>query len=298
MLKKIFKFIFLTFIITTLLFVFIFSDVWKETAINTIELWLYKVVLSIIPVYILSSLLLTVDSFAMFAFKLLKRLNAFENYKAFLLFCLSFLTGNPTSIVLINNALSNNEISLKQANKLFSSCSHVSFLFVLMVFDLKTSIILILSQIISTFILYFYKCKFNVYNTVNSSHNILNSINIIIDDLPLMLLKILSSMLIITLIKIPFTFFNNNIIRLLLDYLEVSTGLVDFININTNDYFKFILYSSLLSLNGGAILLQVYNITKKTKLDYRRFIFTRIKHAILSSIFSLVLFILFFKFIS
>lgn len=289
MFKKVIKFIFVLFIFVEIVFIFSFSNLWKESSIETIKLWLYKVVLSIVPIYILSSLLLAIPSITNFIFKFFRRFHFFENEKALMLFCLSFLTGSPTSSILVKKAYLNKEITLEQANKLFVSSSHVSFLFVFMIFEFKIAFILVISQIIASFILYFFKANFSEYHSSGFTNNILDTINLIIDDLPLMLLKILSSMLIITLIKFPFSFFNIKFISIILDYLEVTTGIVNFINLNLNFYFKIILFSSILSINGGAILLQIFNVVKKTKLNFRRFLVMRFIHAIISSIISLIL---------
>lgn len=292
MFRKFIKIFLFIFVFIDLIFVFWYSKLWKETSLATIELWLYKVVLSIVPVYILSSLLLAFPLINRFLFKLVKRYNFFENEKAFSLFCLGFLTGNPTSAILVKKAYCNGEISLKQANKIFTTCSHVSFLFIFMIFDFNISIILVVSQIISSIFLYLFKCKFSEYKCSNYSNNILDTINSVIDDLPLILLRILSSMLVITLIKLPFMFLDNTFINILLDFLEVTTGIVDFKNLSINVSLKIVLYSMILSLNGGAILLQVFNAIKKTKLNYRGFLITRLVHVTLSSAISLVLFII------
>jgi len=45
-------------------------------------------------------------------------------------------------------------------------------------------------------------------------------------------------------------------------------------------------------MNGGAILLQVFNVIKKTKLSFRKYLYGRFFHAILSSIISLVILVL------
>lgn len=86
--------------------------------------------------------------------------------------------------------------------------------------------------------------------------------------------------------------FNHTFLNYVLDFLEVTTGINNLVNYNIHIYLKLFLCSSLLSMNGGAILLQVFNVIKKTKLSFRKYLYGRFFHAILSSIISLVILVL------
>ena len=150
----------------------------------------------------------------------------------------------------------------------------------------KLFFIISLSQIISSLIIYF-KLSYNIelYNNNNTEHiSIFDTINSIIEDIPMILLKILVSMILVSLIIIPFKEF-----EYLFYYFEVTFGLNNFLNINCNEYITIILISSLLSFNGVAIILQVYNILKKTRLIFKHYIISRIIHTIISVLISLVL---------
>lgn len=57
--------------------------------------------------------------------------------------------------------------------------------------------------------------------------------------------------------------FNHTFLNYVLDFLEVTTGINNLVNYNIHIYLKLFLCSSLLSMNGGAILLQVFNVIKK-----------------------------------
>lgn len=289
MFRKIIKLIFFIFCLFEIIFFLINSTLWKNCFNHTIELWLFKVVVAIAPMYILSSIILTMPFISRICFNILKPLRLFENQKALSLFIISFLTGNPTSTILVKKAYSNNEISLLQANNIIDSSSHISFLFIILMFEKKIAIILVFTQIIATIILYLFKKKVNPNIVNNKDDNILNTVNDIIEDLPTILLKILATMIIIVIFKLPFTLINNSFLNYSLDFFEVTTGINNLINYDINIYSKILLCSSLLSINGGAILLQVYNVIKKTKLSFKRYLYGRFFHAIIASILSLII---------
>lgn len=283
MTKKIFKLIYFILCLFYLVFFLLNSSFWKDTFIETCELWLYKVIVGIIPMYIISSIIITLPIFSNLLFKILKPLKLFENQKALSIFLVSFLCGNPTTSILVSKAYNNNEITLEQANHILNSSSHISFLFIILFFEKEISIILISSQIISTLILYLFYKNHSSHNPTNSTYNYLETINNIIEDLPLILLKILSSMIIINLIKAPFNLMNNNLLNIFLSFLEVTTGINHFVSLNINPFIFIILTSSILSLNGLAIILQVFNIIKKTRLSFKAFISGRFFHMLIST---------------
>lgn len=78
--------------------------------------------------YVFSSILITIPFISKIFFNIFQPLKLFENQKALSLFTISFLTGNPTSTILVKKAYLNNEISLIQANNIIDSSSHISFL--------------------------------------------------------------------------------------------------------------------------------------------------------------------------
>ncbi len=291
MIKKLITCFFFLLCLFEIVFFLIHTPLWRNYFIDTTQLWLYKVVVAIIPMYILSSCLISIPFLAKISYQFLKPLHLFENRKALSLFLISFLTGNPTSTILVKKAYLNKEISLLQASKIINSSSHVSFLFILVMFQSKDAIVLIVSQIIATLFLYLLHGKIELKDNYMQNNidpcPILENINMIMEDLPIILLKILASMYLITVFKLPFLSFDNSFLNLLLGYLEVTTGINSFIALNLNHLVIILLCSSLLSLNGGAILLQVFNIIKKTRLSFCKYLIGRFYHLILSTIISL-----------
>lgn len=284
--KKIFKFFFILLVFYYIYYIIRYNFIWKESFIDTLELWLYKVVVGIIPMYVLSSLLFSLNFVNNFLFNLLSKLKLFENKKSLCLFFISFLCGTPTTSLIVSKAYLNKEISLKQARNIICSCSFVSFLFIAIMLNNKLFFIISLSQIISSLIIYFkLSHKIELYNNNNLTDiSIFDTINSIIEDLPMILLKILISMLLVSIMVIPFKRF-----EFLFYYFEVTFGLNKILNLDYNEYINIILISSLLSFNGIAIILQVYNILKKTRLIFKHYIICRIIHTIISVLISLVL---------
>ena len=283
--KKLFKFCFLLFCLFYIFFFIKNNIVWKNIFEDTISLWLFKVVVGIVPMYILSSIILSIGLINNFFFKLINRFKLFENKMAFNLFVVSFLCGTPTTSVIVKNAYLNKQISYKQASSIINSCSFVSFLFVSIMLNNKLFFIISISQIITSIIIYIINNhSINPFDSVIYGNNIFSIINTIIEDLPLILLRILVTMLIVSIIITPFFEYSN-----LFNFFEVTIGLNNILKNQYNEFINIIYISSLLSFNGIAILLQVYNIIKNTRLSFKHFIISRIIHTIISVFISLVL---------
>ena len=282
--KKLFKFCFLLFCLFYIFFFIKNNIVWKNIFEDTISLWLFKVVVGIVPMYILSSIILSIGLINNFFFRLINRFKLFENKMAFNLFVVSFLCGTPTTSVIVKNAYLNKQISYKQASSIINSCSFVSFLFVSIMLNNKLFFIISISQIITSIIIYIINNhSINPFDGVIYENNIFSTINTIIEDLPLILLRILVAMLIVSIIITPFFEYSN-----LFNFFEVTIGLNNILNNQYNEFINIIYISSLLSFNGIAILLQVYNIIKNTRLSFKHFIISRIIHTIISVFISLV----------
>lgn len=298
MAKKIFKFIFTIFLIYLLIYVFIFQNETKETILSVIELWFTKVVISILPVYVIGSLIMVFPLLSFLLFKVFKKLNLFENQKAISLFLISIIVGNPTSTILISNSYKNKEVTLKQAKLIYGTCSYISPLFLLRILGLKLASTIILSQIISTIIIYVFKANKEklLINKAKKANNkkIDEVIFEIIDTSPNVLLKILASMLLISIIRIPFNQLStSNYYHFFLDLFEISTGLFDISQMTISNITKLFMINSIVSLNGFAINLQVFYSLKKEKLTFIPYIKGRIINLVVSTIISLIIFLVF-----
>ena len=283
------KFLKITLIILISYYVYFFLKnivIWKEIFTNTINLWLFKVVVGIIPMYVLSSLLIGVGFINNFLFKIINKFKLFENKKAFDLFIVSFLCGTPTTSIITKESYLKNEITYKQASNIINNCSFISFLFLSMMLERKMFFIISSSQIIASISMYICTnhnvTKYN--NAESTNYPIINIINTIIDELPIILLKILITMLLVSVIITPFHKYSH-----FLNIFEVTIGLNNVINNNYNVYINIVLINSLLSLNGIAIILQVYNVIKKTRLNFKHFLIGRLIPAIISVFLSLII---------
>ncbi len=265
----------------------------KSIGLDVLELWLFKVILSIVPMYIFSMILSIYPLVSKFLYKICKFSLIFENEYAVSLFLISFLTGNPTSTILITKSLKNNNISLKQASLILNSCSYISPLFILLMLGYKIGLILLVSSFLSSLILYIIKVtKFDQNKTTIKYPTFSNTINDTIETLPLVLLKILITMWLVALFKEPFNLFDDIVFKYPLDLFEISTGLNSIINYEINILIKIILISFIVSLNGFAIMLQVFNEIKKTRLSFKKYFKSRIIHSLFNIPISLVLYCL------
>jgi|GEM_PF-1076444 membrane protein len=299
MIKKIFKTIAALFFLFLLLFIFIYQEKVKDSLFAVFDLWLTKVVVSILPMYIVSGLIIGFPILSTFLFKLIKRFHLFESKKAFSLFLISMISGNPTSTILIINSYNNKEISLSQMKLLYSCCSFISPLFLFRIISHQFAWIILLSQIIATILIYVFKAKKsqenlhfgeNLYKTVPIEDTIFK----LIDTSPNVLLKILSSMVLISFIKLPlFSFTTHPVLRYFLDLLEISTGLFDINAMPIHNMIKFLMLNSIVSLNGTSIQLQVFYVLKKEKLATIPYLKGRFINLLVSTIISFSFYLLF-----
>lgn len=292
------KNIFLSFIVLFCFIVTILSyQTSKDIIISTSILWFDKIVPSIPISYFFGTLLINFDLFFYYLYRLINKITNFENYKSFTLFILSMIVGCPTNIHLIVKAYEENNISKYEATRLLKITSFMSLFFIILVFPFKYSIPLLIGQYLSSFIFsYILKTNKEENTSIINNFDILS----IISDLPQILLNILSSMIIISIIKFPIlkVFKNSNYIcTTILSYFEITTGINSLVSLYDN-YLLIFFSSILLSFNGLAILLQAYQICKKKRLDYLNYIKYRFIHSILATIISLLAYYLLNFFLS
>lgn len=261
---------------------------------ETIILW-YNVILPTIPVsYFLGNILFYFNNCFTTIYPLINKFIKFENKDSFVLYLISFIVGNPTSTILIINAKSQKTISTFEATRLLRSTSFVSLFYILFAFEPIYSISILLGQLVSSLIINkIYKPKASNSKTIQQQQSIFS----IIEQLPIVLLNILSTMILSSLIKIPINIvFQNSIylIPTILSFLELSSGINTLTNLYTN--IPLIFFSSMLiSLNGLAIILQVIINLKKKMLNIKDYLKHRLIHAFIATSFSIVFF-LFIKF--
>ena len=296
MIKKFIKFIIFTFIFFSTILFLIDPVKSKQEIYNVLELWLNKVLLSLVPMYFLSNLLISYPYISKILFPILDKALHFENERSCSLFLLSIITGNPTSSILVIDSVEKKQISVEEGNRLLKCTVLSSPLFIISMVG-RFGILLIITTILVNFILFYKKHVVKNYlkNTTNSS-NLLS----VIDRCPIVMLEILSSMLFISVIKYPlneivnYLNINNNlIINYLIDILELTTGLDNISNYETTPLIKLLLSSFLLTSGGITILIEILSKLKKTSLSKTSFIINRILHAILTTIILFIIMIFF-----
>lgn len=275
--KIILNFIFIIISLLIISLSIINNEIFINTFISTLTLWLYKVMPFIFTFYIIISIFMKLNILQKFLliFKPLNKLLKFETAQGFYLYITSIFVGNPSAANLVQNSYNNNSISYNDYKSLIDNASFITPLFIFSIFPNKISfsLILISSHIISSFIItsinnrknkFNYTNSFNIVNNTSISKIFNNSINIILNIAAVMIF----SNLIISSLKMLY------IPDILLLPLELSTGIFKIIELFQNSIISLILVSILLSFNGICIHLQISS--QIDNFNYKSFVFTRL----------------------
>lgn len=290
--KKTLKFIVAIFCLYSLIICFLYPLEVRSTIYDICELWLMKVLLSLVPFYFLSNILVNYPIFSKLLYKPLDKILHFECERSCSLLLLSTITGNPTSSLLVINSVKNNEITENEGNRLLKCTVMSTPLFMITMLG-NIGLIIYITQIIVSFIFYYRKKVSKTYRKQSINNN---NIFEILDNTPSVMLKILSSMVFMGLINICliklFHFFNvDNMypVRYFLDLFELTTGLDNIIKYNINLDIIYLLSTFLLSFGGFSIIIQILFEIKKTSLSKTSSIISRILHGIISCVIMLVI---------
>ena len=219
-----------------LIFTFRYSILLKESIINTCILFVTIIMPSFIPIYFLGNFLLNYSFLSKIFFPILKHLLPLENTRACSIYLLSFILGNPSTTILINNSLKDNLITKKQAKNLMSITFFMNPLFIINVLPINISLPIIIGSIISSVLIGLCINKQVTYN-IDSLPS--NSIWHTLDQTPSILLNILIIMIFMSIIKLPFYVINKPFI--LADFLDISSGLINFIKYPISELYLIIL---------------------------------------------------------
>lgn len=294
--KKIIYILIFIFILYCGLIFLIYPNDIKRELLQICELWLFKVLLSIIPFYFLSNILISFPLISKVSYKFLDKILHFECEKSCSLLLLSTITGNPTSSLLVINSVKNNQISTQEGNRLLRCTVISSPLFVISMIGQYGFIVYIIEIFVS--LLFYYRRNVNkTYLKKNLSNQ---SLFEVLDNAPYIMLSILSSMIFVGLLSICsyklFQFINidnNYVANYFIDLFELTTGLDNITRYSINNDIKLLLSTFLLSFGGIAIIFQILNEMKKTSLSKTSLILSRICHGIITCLISF-LFIKFF----
>lgn len=243
---------------------------------NTLYVWLFYVYPSIFTFYLLANLLINLNLIRKVSF-IFKPIIYFETQKAYELFIISMIVGNPSLSSLTIKELESHNITENDANKLIKVCSFFNPLFIISLFTVGTItnvnyayLIIIIIFITNILTSYFFKHK-KIKTAKNNDIILINPEKILssINDCLYLLIQIAGIMVFINIIKFSLlSFFEYlNIKSFIIDFIicnmEISTGAVNVLQLNYQLEIKLGLLTFLINFQGLSINLQVYNVVKK-----------------------------------
>ena len=249
------------------------NNLFIDTFITTLKLWLYKVVPPIFTFYIIVSILVKLNILdkILIIFRPLKIILKFDTNNAFNLFLTSIFLGNPGSANLIYNEYINDTITKRDYIKLVNCCGFITPLFIFTLFseNLYYSFIIYISHLLTYFISCALYNKNLNYGNKKINHDNLQTLSSIISvfyNVCEICLTIASIMVIANLIVSSLSLFNIN--KLLLIPLELTSGILKIITEYKNSFFALITISMLITFNGFCIHLQIFSQIKGIKYQY------------------------------
>lgn len=292
-LKIFYFFISIFFSYALIFFLLNFKDE-KNTILSTTKMWLNMVLPSISLSYIISSYVYNYDILSHFFYKCFKNLFHFENSKSASLYLISILIGEPSSTVLIKEAINNNEITLREGNRLMRFTSFISPLFLISMLEKRYFLFIIIGELVTSIIIANFSINTYQNETIVHKKKFFDVYFNIINNLPNILIGILICMYVINI----FSSLIPNYIKPLSIILEITNGLKNLKVYEKYEYLYNYLLLSLVTLTGVAIMLQIYWIIKKTDISFKNYLKYRIIALligiILTSIYNLFLFKFFF----
>ena len=292
-LKIFYFFISIFFSYALIFFLLNFKDE-KNTILSTTKMWLNMVLPSISLSYIISSYVYNYDILSHFFYKCFKNLFHFEYSKSASLYLISILIGEPSSTVLIKEAINNNEITLREGNRLMRFTSFISPLFLISMLEKRYFLFIIIGELVTSIIIANFSINTYQNETIVHKKKFFDVYFNIINNLPNILIGILICMYVINI----FSSLIPNYIKPLSIILEITNGLKNLKVYEKYEYLYNYLLLSLVTLTGVAIMLQIYWIIKKTDISFKNYLKYRIIALligiILTSIYNLFLFKFFF----
>ena len=292
-LKIFYFFISIFFSYALIFFLLNFKDE-KNTILSTTKMWLNMVLPSISLSYIISSYVYNYYILSHFFYKCFKNLFHFENSKSASLYLISILIGEPSSTVLIKEAINNNEITLREGNRLMRFTSFISPLFLISMLEKRYFLFIIIGELVTSIIIANFSINTYQNETIVHKKKFFDVYFNIINNLPNILIGILICMYVINI----FSSLIPNYIKPLSIILEITNGLKNLKVYEKYEYLYNYLLLSLVTLTGVAIMLQIYWIIKKTDISFKNYLKYRIIALligiILTSIYNLFLFKFFF----
>ena len=262
------------------------QNILSLSVVYSSKLFLTKIMPTILPLYIISKILINYNVPYYIA-------KIFHNNLYGYIFFMGMISGCPNNAIMIKDLLNKEIINIKQANK-YIMCSFFSnplFLYMMLsnVFNVKITILIIMSHYLANIIIYLINpcnnvniikvipLKFNtlIVNSIKSASNLFMNIYITIVFFNIIIYLIPS-------ILLPFN-----------GLIELTQGLnnLNFINYNIN--IKILLALIYISFGGLSIIFQTLNVLSETKIESRLFIKSRFYQIFISILIYLITSIIF-----
>ncbi len=272
---------------------------------NAFEIWKNNVFPSILPFFIISSLLINYGfvELASFILKPLMKLFGINSDVSFI-FIMSMLSGFPSSSKYVKDLYLDNRISKDDAAKslMFTHFSNPLFIIgtISNLLNRKAAIIILLSHYLGNIFIGIIFRKYNysynntnnklVFNKSNNIGSVLSkSIKDSIDTLLLILGSISIFSFLITIINKVFIF-NSFTLSIISGLLEITNGSNNLSLLAIPIKYKVVISSMILSFGGLAIHVQIKSILSDTDIKYTPYLISRIIHSLISGVIAFILY--------
>lgn len=209
---------------------------------------------------------------------------------------MSFIGGYPTGAKLVSEFLNKKQISIETANRLLCFCVNAGPAFVITAIghviynNKKIGLCLFIAHIFSSIIIGFllglfsnkYNNKTNKYKFISFSYSQAFVKSVV--DTMYSIMNISSFVIIFSVIIfiIKNVFISNNIINILLSFLEITVGMSDVAKLDNN--ISLILSSFFISFSGISIICQIFYFIKDFNLNKKNIFIFRVIHGVISAI--------------
>ncbi len=302
--------IIITIIIIITYNMFIYNEEVIKSIISGLEIWKNNILPSILPFFIISSILIN-HGFVDITKELFKPLMYLFGIhpNASFIFILSILSGFPSSSKYVKDLYNKKLIDNDTASKALMFTHFSNPLFIINTLSIylnkKYAYIVLFSHYISNIIIglifknyknTYQKTNVNILESLNKLDNYKDNIGITlsnaIKDAIKTLLLILGTIVTFSFIAkiITLTFnLNNYTSAIITSILEVSNGLKYISLLNMPLKYKAILSTFALSFGSISIHTQIYTIISDTDIKYKPYLKARLIHMIISSIITFIL---------
>lgn len=210
---------------------------------------------------------------------------------------LCIISGAPSNAKYLKEYLERDLIDTINLQKLLNYLQYVNPIYILNCIGLltlnskKLGLIILISNILSTFILKLYIGKIDIKNIKSNNKNkniIIYSIKDTVNTI-LYIIGVITCFFIIT-SYLDVIFNINNNYKFIYGILEITQGINYLNSSNINIYLKTIISSFFISFGGLSIHLQIFGIIDNKKIRYKPYLIYRIMHSTISIVITTILF--------